>query len=131
MTTVASFRCASCREVAAVVKTVRTGMPVDMGPPLGHRASDADGVVVDYFGGTLWLAVPPSKLAAIDELLAGDAPDPVALRRIDWQLAPFCCTDCEVCYCHADWNPVVVMDGEFYDYTVGTCPAGHRQMLDD
>jgi hypothetical protein len=30
----ASFRCAACGEVAAVVKAVPADVPVDMGPPL-------------------------------------------------------------------------------------------------
>ncbi len=47
-----SFRCAACGEVAAVVRMVRAGTAVNMGPPLGEETYDRDGVVVDYWLGT-------------------------------------------------------------------------------
>lgn len=48
----ASFRCAACGEMAAVVKVTRAGTTVDMGPPLGRQAYDRDAIIVDYFLGT-------------------------------------------------------------------------------
>ena len=47
-----SFRCAACGEVAAVVRLVRAGTPVNMGAPLGEETYGRDGVVVDYWLGT-------------------------------------------------------------------------------
>ena len=58
-------------------------------------------------------------------------PDPVALRRIDWNLAPFYCSDCDLNYCRADWHTYVLVDEGFYDCTMGTCPGGHKHMVDD
>jgi hypothetical protein len=34
--------------MAAVVRLVRAGTTVNMGPPLGEQAYDRDGVVVDF-----------------------------------------------------------------------------------
>jgi hypothetical protein len=79
----ASFRCAACGEIAAVVKALPAGCPADMGPPLGMQSQDRDGIVVDYFGGTAWKAAAPPIYQAVREILAGQAPDPAALRHID------------------------------------------------
>ena len=49
------------------------------------------------------------------EILSGEAPDPAALRRIDW----------------ADWRTYVLFDEGFYDCTMGRCPRGHEHMIDD
>ena len=127
----ASFRCAACGEVAAVVKAVAADVPTDTGPPLGAQAQHRDGIVVDYFGGTAWKAAEPGTYAAVRVILEGDAPDPVELRRIDWEMAPFYCPECERTYCYGDWHTYVVFDEGFYDCTMGTCPAGHRHMVDD
>lgn len=48
-----------------------------------------------------------------------------------FELAPFWCPDCEQAYCHRHWTTEVVMDEGFYDCTYGTCPQGHRVMIDD
>lgn len=85
----ASFRCAECGEMAAVVKAVPAGRPADMGPPLGQQLQSRDGVVADYFGGTAWKHAEALAYQAVREILSGEAPDPAALRRIDWELAPF------------------------------------------
>ncbi|MBV9384722.1 MAG: hypothetical protein JOY82_22805 [Streptosporangiaceae bacterium] len=129
--TAASFRCGACGEMAAVVRAVGAGEPVDMGPPLGRQSHDRDGIVVDYFGGTAWKLADPATYAAVCAVLSTRAPDPAELRRIDWELAPFYCPDCGLCYCRADWHTYVLFDEGFYDCTMGTCPAGHRHMVDD
>jgi predicted RNA-binding Zn-ribbon protein involved in translation (DUF1610 family) len=97
-----SFRCAACGEIAVVVKTVTAGCPADMGPPLGLQAQDRDGIVVDYFGSTTWKRAEARVYQAVREILSGGAPDPAALRRIDWELAPFYCPGCGQNYCRAD-----------------------------
>jgi hypothetical protein len=114
-----------------VVKAVAADVPVDMGPPLGPHFQRSDGIVVDYFGGTAWWRAEPGTYAAVCAILDGEQPDPAELRRIDRALAPFYCLECEQTYCRADWNAYVLFDEGFYDYTMGTCPAGHRHMLDD
>jgi predicted RNA-binding Zn-ribbon protein involved in translation (DUF1610 family) len=127
----ASFRCATCGEVAAVVKAVPADVPTDMGPPLGPQSHRRNGIVVDYFGGTAWKAAEPGTYAAVCAILGSEEPDPAELRRIDWEMAPFYCPECEQAYCHADWRTYIVFDEGFYDCTMGTCPAGHRHMIDD
>lgn len=127
----ASFRCAACGEVAAVVRAVPADVPVDMGPPLGPESHRGDGIVVDYFGGTAWKLAEPGTYVAVRAILDGEQPDPAELRRIDWELAPFYCPECERNYCHSDWHTYVLLDEGFYDCTMGTCPAGHRHMVDD
>ena len=127
----ASFRCAACGEMAAVVKVVPAGRPADMGPPLGRQSRRRDGIVVDYFGGTAWKLAEAPVYRAVREILNGERPDPAALRRIDWELAPFYCPDCGQNYCRADWRTHAASDQGSYDRTMGRCPHGHRQMIDD
>jgi hypothetical protein len=38
-----SFRCAACGEVAAVVRLVPAGTPVNMGPPFGEETYERTG----------------------------------------------------------------------------------------
>jgi hypothetical protein len=127
----ASFRCAACGEMAGVVKVARAGSSVDMGPPLGRETYHRDAVVVDYFLGTASRFADAATLEAVREVVTSDAPDPVALRRIDWELAPFYCPDCDLNYCRADWNTFPVFDEGFYDCTIGICPSGHRHTVND
>jgi len=126
----ASFRCAACGEMAAVVKAVSAGIATDMGPPLGLQAHQHDGIVVDYFGGTAWKVASPESIAAVREILSGQAPDPAELRRFDEELAPFYCPECELNYCHACWRTHVLTDRSFFDSSTDTCPGGHRQQAE-
>jgi hypothetical protein len=57
--------------------------------------------------------------------------DPLALRRVNPDLAPFYCPDCQLNYCAKDWRTYVVFDDGFYDCTMGRCPNGHEHMADD
>jgi predicted RNA-binding Zn-ribbon protein involved in translation (DUF1610 family) len=127
----ASFRCAACGEVAAVVKAAPAGAAIDMGPPLGPQTHRHPGIVVDAFGGTAWKLAGASDYAAVRAVLASASPDPAELRRIGWELAPFFCPDCGQNYCRADWRPRVHFDEIFYDCTMGVCPAGHEYMIED
>ena len=127
----ASFRCAACGEVAGVVRVARAGPPVDIGPPVGRANPERDGLVVDYFLGTTWLAAGAATLDAVQAVIDEGEADPVSLRQLNWELAPFYCPDCELNYCRADWSTEVRTDDGFYDCTMGTCPNGHRHMVDD
>src|SRR5581483_7126353 len=127
----ATFRCGACGEVAAVVKAVPAGAMANMGPPLGLQRQDRDGIVVDYFFGTAWKLADPATYGDVREILSGEAPDPAALRQIDWELAPFYCPECGQNYCRADWRTDVLSDEGFYDRTMGTCPSGHKHIVDD
>jgi hypothetical protein len=41
------------------------------------------------------------------------------------------CPECDAIYCHSHYRTQVVEDEGFYDCTYGTCPRGHRRMIDD
>lgn len=127
----ASFRCAQCGEMAGVVKVARAGSVVDMGPPLGGQTYDRDAVIVDYFLGTASKFADAGTLGAVEDALSASAPDPVVLREIDWEFAPFHCPDCGLNYCSADWHTSVLLDEGFYDCTMGRCPRQHSHMVDD
>jgi hypothetical protein len=59
------------------------------------------------------------------------ARDLATLRLTNIEFAPFWCAQCERVLCQAHWTTAVTFDDGFYDATYGTCPAGHRQLLDD
>jgi hypothetical protein len=117
--------------MSGVVRAVPAGTEVDLGPLAGRRVCGGDGIVVDYFGGTAWLALDSAAFGQVSAILAGEAADPAELKRVRWDMAPFYCGDCQANYCYADWRPVVIMDDGFYDCTRGTCPAGHEHLLED
>ena len=127
----ASFRCAACGEMAGVVKVARAGTTVDMGPPLGQGTYDRDAIILDYFLGTASKFADAATLDVVQEIVSSDTPDPVALRRIDWELAPFYCPECDLNYCRANWHTFPIFDEGFYDCTIGICPSGHRHTVDD
>jgi len=41
------------------------------------------------------------------------------------------CPECNDIYCWEHYNPVEEFDDGFYDCTYGTCPKGHRRIIDD
>ena len=127
----ASFRCARCGEIAGVVRAVRKGDDIDMGPPLGRAASERDAIVVDYFLGTHAMYADTETIDAVEAIVSSDAPDPAALWRANWEIAPFWCPDCRTCYCAADWHAFPLFDDGFYDCTIGICPNSHRHTIDD
>lgn len=73
--------------------------------------------------------VKAEQAPAVREALARR--DWPALRKLDFEYAPGYCCACGAHYCAKDWAKDVVMDEGFYDCTEGTCPAGHRQTIDD
>jgi hypothetical protein len=52
--------------------------------------------------------------------------------RLDDDFVAFHCAACNAIYCDTCWQlgPPVFDEG-FYDYTLGTCPEGHEQVVDD
>ena len=43
----------------------------------------------------------------------------------------FYCPDCDQMICEDHYHLRPVWDDGFYDYTLGTCPAGHQRIVDD
>jgi hypothetical protein len=66
-------------KVAGVVRVARAGTTVDMGPPLGRETSAHDGLVVDYFMGTAWLAADSGALDTVQAVIDSGNVDPVSL----------------------------------------------------
>jgi len=64
-------------------------------------------------------------------VIDGGTADPLALRQVSRDLTPFYCPDCQLNYCARDWSTYVLVDEGFYDCTMGTCPNGHRHVVDD
>lgn len=54
------------------------------------------------------------------------------LKKIYDNMFDFFCNNCGKSYCVNCWrNTETIYDGYFYDYTISTCPAGHRCEIDD
>src|SRR5260370_6364211 len=84
----ASFRCAACGEMAAVVRAVPAGRTAGMGPPLGRQVQSGDGVVAGYFGGAAWERPHPPAHQALRENPKGQGPEPRPPPPNDWGLGP-------------------------------------------
>jgi hypothetical protein len=55
-----------------------------------------------------------------------------AVRADDADFVAFYCDDCGQVYCDNCWRlGTPVFDEGFYDYTLGACPQGHEQIVDD
>ena len=125
------FACASCGNVAATLEVIHEDREVDGGPlPGGARLRVRPGAPscrLEFVN--VSVGVAPNGLV---ELVSGvDAIDPLVLRRIDWELAAFCCVSCERNYCPQCWTTWAVFDEGFFDCMRGRCPRGHEQMLSD
>lgn len=60
-----------------------------------------------------------------------DVPGLYALNQL-W--AAFFCPECDQVYCLEHWRVSIAYDDDFpgwYDAAYGTCPQGHRRMIDD
>jgi hypothetical protein len=127
-----SFVCERCGNVAARLLVSDGKADVDAGPvPGGKRLVwTADGeraVRFEFLGITTGAASQ-----ALQDLVEGkDFLDAVDLRAVEWDLATFLCRACERVYCRECWSTRVEFDDGFYDCTMGSCPEGHSQMLDD
>jgi hypothetical protein len=98
------------------------------------RASSTtgDGLVLDYFLGTIWHADRGDVLDAVQALIEQGNVDPVTIREITWTLwdiTPFYCPECRLNYCSLDWTMHFPVYGRSYDCIVGTCPSGHRHVI--
>jgi hypothetical protein len=65
-------------------------------------------------------------LAAV---IAGDAG---ALYALDVDFAPFFCPSCRACYCDEHWEQEDSFEADgWFDCVWGTCPRGHKRILQD
>ena len=110
----AEFACRVCGAVAVVV------------------SRHDDGVTTSGFLGRTWLRVDRGKRREVDRAIR--AADAAALHRLHPEFQPAWCPDCGASYCTAHWRRVVAGADDhpgWYEATYGTCPDGHRRVLDD
>ena len=107
----ASFACSGCDGVAGRLTVVGSNL------------------VVSGFSGTAQYRLADSSLDRVREAVRQG--DLTGVAGIDREYAPFWCWRCEKVWCIDHWRLQVTFDDGFYDATYGTCPAGHKQMLDD
>jgi hypothetical protein len=62
----------------------------------------------------------------------------IAHELFEWEhdSASFYCPTCDATYCQTHWQIETVFEDDpdmpgWYDCTYGTCPQGHRRMIDD
>lgn len=116
--------CAQCGRAAAELALLPKGTVS------GGAASTRDRVERTDFIGTLTRFGDPRELTQLFEAVC--AGDYSAARSIDLDFVAFQCRACDAAYCDACWQlGAPVFDEGFYDYTPGTCPAGHEQVVDD
>ncbi len=116
----AVYNCSACGKEAAAVELVE------------EKKTD---------GTTQWWIRISGFIGVVSEVVAESAVESfrLYLRRSDAALlperfAPFYCRKCGKCYCIDHWLCEVRYDDDFddfYDCTYGTCPEGHRKMIDD
>jgi hypothetical protein len=83
----------------------------------------------DLFVDAIWSEPDPTTVATL--AAAVQRRDFDALRAACREYAPFWCRACRRSYCRAHWTLEAEFDppGQF-DYYHGSCPAGHRTMID-
>jgi hypothetical protein len=107
----------------------KVSMSFGMGELLGDQ--------VYLFSGTTKRA--PLDETKIDEILEHLRKDDIATaHKLAWDLSwsmedglDGYCPDCDKIYCHEHIQMQVVWDEGYYDYTWGTCPEGHKRVIDD
>ena len=116
--------CAHCGRAAAELALLPAGTITGGAASTRHRLERTD------FMGTVTRFGSPAELAALFEAVS--AGDYGAARAIDVDFVAFHCRACDRVYCDTCWQlGLPVFDEGFYDYTLGTCPHGHEQVVDD
>jgi hypothetical protein len=111
----AIFPCSLCEKPATIIRLT----------------ADGDVVIDGLVCRTTLRATPrglPRLRAILEEL------DARGLYALDAEWASFYCPDCGRSYCSNHWQFETRYDDDFpgwYDCTYGTCPAGHRRLVDD
>jgi hypothetical protein len=111
----AEFFCTTCGDKAGEITVINNQLHMEF---LGRTTY-----------GSGWQDHQREQLPAL--IAAGDVR---GLHALDALLTPFYCPHCDSVYCREHWQLQTVFDDEipgWYDCTYGTCPAGHRRIVDD
>ena len=126
--TIATFRCDLCGQTIATAELVLAGTPHS-----DALASDSSaGTIVWDFLGRNCERVSSEEYPAVQAALMEGSPR--SLYQVNRLWVPFYCPACDRCYCLDHWDVEAVFDSDFagwYDCSYGTCPQGHRRMIDD
>jgi hypothetical protein len=123
----AEFRCSVCSEIAATLAL----LPRDARHPDALKPGVATLVTDGFMGKTREQVGAEQEESLRAALERSDASKLYELNRL-W--APFYCAQCRRSYCIPHWQVETKYDDEFpgfYDCSYGTCPQGHRRMIDD
>ena len=91
-----------------------------------------------YTGITHETTIPMTEMAPVFDLLGkeafGELHKYLREKTTLWEGLDAYCPECNLIYCKDHWIMEVKYDDDFpgfYDCTYGTCPKGHRRMIDD
>jgi hypothetical protein len=116
--------CARCSRAAAEIALLPA---TETGESMWHHKDRLERT--DFLGTVVKFGAYARLLEFFETLCQGDY---TAIRVDDADFVAFYCGACGQVYCDNCWSlGTPVFDEGFYDYTLGTCPRGHEQMVDD
>lgn len=116
--------CSRCGRAAAEIALLPAN---DTGATLWHDKDRLERT--DFLGDVVKFGEWETLTAFFERLARADY---AAVRGHDADFIAFHCWKCKRAYCDQCWTiGTPVFDEGFYDYTSGTCPAGHEQTVDD
>ena len=119
--TVPCTRCGRAAAEIALLPATETGESMWHGRDRLERT--------DFLGTVVKFGAYAQLLKFFETLCRGEY---AAVRTDDADFVAFYCDDCGQVYCDQCWRVgTPVFDEGFYDYTLGTCPQGHEQIVDD
>lgn len=117
-----SFKCRECQSLAASMEL----------SSLPNQSEQQALLTTTGFIGLVKEVVFGDKLQNIYEIFRAGKPQ--ELFDLESMLIPFYCPICKASYCYKHWNVLEVFDSDFdgwYDCSYGTCPKGHKRLVDD
>lgn len=130
----ARFSCDVCGAAAGEVTFLPAGVGGAQGdgpPGVDEMFSDQARVVYRSFTGTVEAPISDGSSAQLARAVQGA--DPRTIRAVYSDAVPYYCSSCGKSYCYEDWTLNLVFDhmtGQI-DYITGTCPAGHKGIVED
>jgi hypothetical protein len=116
MSTTAEFHCAVCQTLAAKI-----------------TLNNDDWLITEGFLGEVKERISTERGLALQWALEDESA--FHLYGLERLWAPFYCPECDAVYCKDHWRMQMEFEDDplpgWYDCTWGTCPHGHRRMVDD